>query len=87
MHSRKEGGFGTWDLYVAFKDESGRWSGLKNLGSAVNTDKPESSPTFSPDGQTIFFTRETDIYWISVKVIEESRPKPPVRNRPVRRWL
>jgi len=75
MHSRREGGFGNWDLYVAFKDESGGWGELKNLGPAVNTDKQESSPTFSPDGQFIFFTRETDIYRVSAKAIEELRPK------------
>ena len=71
MHSRKEGGFGNWDLYVAFKDESSGWSEFKNLGPAVNTDKPESSPTFSSDGRSIFFTRDTDIFWVSAKVIEK----------------
>jgi len=75
MHSRQEGGFGNWDLYVAFKDGSGGWSELKNLGPAVNTDKPESSPTFSPDRHYLFFTRDTDIYWVSAKIIEELRPK------------
>jgi len=74
MHSRKEAGFGNWDLYVAFKDESGGWSELRNLGPAVNTDKPESSPTFSSDGQYIFFTRETDLYWVSAEVLDELRP-------------
>jgi len=73
MHSRREGGFGNWDLYVAFKDGSGGWSELKNLGPVVNTDKPESSPTFSSDGRFLFFTRETDIYWVSAHVIEELR--------------
>ncbi len=73
MHSRQEGGFGNWDLYVAFRDESGGWSELMNLGPAVNTDKPESSPTFSADGRFIFFTRETDIYQVSATIIEELR--------------
>jgi len=75
MHSRKEGGFGNWDIYVSFKDESGGWSEFRNLGPAVNTDKPESCPTLSSDGRSVFFTRETDIYWISAKIIEELRPK------------
>jgi hypothetical protein len=44
-----------------------------NLGPAVNTDKPESSPTFSSDGRFIFFTRETDIYRVSAKVMEALR--------------
>lgn len=75
MHSRQEGGFGNWDLYAAFKDEAGGWSELKNIGPVVNTDKPESSPTFSPDGRSLFFTRETDIYWVSAQVIDELRPR------------
>jgi len=73
MHSRKEGGFGNWDLYVAFKDESGGWSELKNLGPDVNTDKQESSPTFSSNGQYLLFTRETDIYWVSAEILDKLR--------------
>jgi len=73
MHSRKEGGFGNWDLYVAFKDESGVWSEFKNLGPAVNTEKPESCPTFSSDGRSIFFTRDTDVFWVSTKFIDDMR--------------
>lgn len=73
MHSRKEGGFGNWDLYVSFKDESGNWSEFKNLGPAVNTDKPESSPTFSSDGRSIFFTRDGDIYLVSATILDGLR--------------
>jgi len=69
MHSRREGGLGNWDLYAAFRDASGDWSGLINLGPGVNTAQPESSPTFSPDGDFIFFTRETDIYWVSAEIL------------------
>jgi len=46
---------------------------MVNLGPAVNTDKQESSPTFSSDGRFIFFTRETDIYQVSATIIEELR--------------
>ena len=73
MHSRKEGGFGNWDLYVSFKDESGNWSEFKNLGPAVNTDKQESSPTFSSDGRSIFFTRDGDIYLVSATILDGLR--------------
>lgn len=73
MHSRKEGGFGNWDLYVAFKDESGGWSEFMNLGPSVNTDKQESSPTFSPDGRSIYFTRDGDIYRVDARILESVR--------------
>ncbi len=75
MHSRKDGGYGNWDLYVCFKDESGRWSGLKNMGPIVNTEKAESSPTFSSDGRFVFFTRNGDIYRISANVLTDIRDR------------
>ena len=71
MHSRKPGGFGNWDLYVAFKDESGGWSEFKNLGPVINTDKQEAHPSFSPDGRSLFFDRDGDILWISAKILYE----------------
>jgi hypothetical protein len=75
IHSRKEGGFGGWDLYVSFKDKSGRWGELVNLGPAVNTDKSEADATFSPDGRYLFFSRDGDIFWVAAKVIEAPRLK------------
>jgi hypothetical protein len=73
MHSRKSGGFGSWDLYVSFQDESGIWSELRNLGPAVNTAGEESSPTFSPDGRDLFFTRDGDIYRVGARIVESVR--------------
>jgi hypothetical protein len=52
----------------------------KLTGPAVNADKPESSPTFSSFGRFLFFTRKTDIYWVSTKIIEELRSKYCVRS-------
>ena len=46
-----------------------------NLGPAVDTGKPESSPTHSSDGRSFFFTRETDIHRVSAKVMEALRPQ------------
>jgi Tol biopolymer transport system component len=84
MHSRKDGGFGTWDLYVSFKDEAGEWCALKNMGPAVNTDKQEGHPSFSPDGRALFFDRDGDIYWISANFLADIRDnaeKPPATGQ------
>lgn len=75
MHSRKDGGFGKWDLYVSFKDETGTWSPFINLGPTVNTAQAEFDPFFSPDGRWLFFTRDGDIYWVSADIIERFRTK------------
>jgi dipeptidyl aminopeptidase/acylaminoacyl peptidase len=75
FHSERAGGFGGWDLYVSFKDDSGNWSEAKNLGGSINTSGNENDATFSPDGKYLFFTREGDIYWVSAAVIEDLRRK------------
>lgn len=45
------------DLYVADVDEEGDLSNLRALEGAVNSKYHESSPTFSKDGKTMYFTR------------------------------
>jgi len=75
VHARKDGGFGSWDLYASFRDASGSRGPLVNLGNAINTEADEAGASFSPDGKYLFFSREGDICWVSAKVIEELRPK------------
>ncbi len=45
------------DLYIADMDEDGNLSNVKPLGGDINTKYHESSPIFSKDGNTIYFTR------------------------------
>lgn len=75
VHARKDGGFGSWDLYASFRDAAGRWGTLLNLGNAVNTEAAEAGASFSPDGKFIFFSRDGDIFWVSAKVLEGLRPQ------------
>jgi Tol biopolymer transport system component len=78
--SHREGGNGSGDLYVCFRDEDGRWSAAINLGEAVNTDQQERFPGVSPDGKYLFFTRfhsepyYHDLYWISADIILSMKP-------------
>lgn len=75
VHARKDGGFGSWDLYASFREAAGNWGPLVNLGSAVNTEAGEAGASFSPDGKFLFYTSGGNIYWISSEVIENSRRK------------
>lgn len=73
VHSRKDGGFGSWDLYASVRDAAGNWGELVNLGDAINTEADEGGASFSPDGKFLFFSRNGDIYWVSSRIIEELR--------------
>jgi hypothetical protein len=71
--ARREGGFGSKDLYVTFKQENGTWGPPKNLGEGVNTGSVESSPSLSLDGKFLFFSRQEDIWWVDARIIQSVR--------------
>jgi outer membrane protein OmpA-like peptidoglycan-associated protein/tetratricopeptide (TPR) repeat protein len=48
-------GFGDFDIYMCYATPSG-WSAPYNLGAAINTEFWESSPSISPDKQTLYFS-------------------------------
>lgn len=49
------GTFGVEDIYVSIR-EQGKWSEPKNLGSAINTQFQELSPSLDSDGKTLYFS-------------------------------
>ncbi len=69
------------DVYVYFKQNDGTWSKPINLGSPVNSNYREGSPTMTPDGKYLFFNRydeksgNPNIYWVDAQEIETVRPK------------
>jgi len=50
------GSYGVEDLYVSTKNEDGKWSEPRNLGSKINTSFQELSPSLSADGNTLYFS-------------------------------
>jgi outer membrane protein OmpA-like peptidoglycan-associated protein len=54
--SDRPGGFGESDLYVASKDERGRWSNIKNMGTSINSPFDEDAPYIYKDNKTFFFS-------------------------------
>jgi len=71
------------DIYVYFKNQDGTWSSPINLGTTVNTNFSEKTPSISPDGKYLFFGRDerdiepglSNIFWVSTEVIEKLRLK------------
>jgi Tol biopolymer transport system component len=54
--SIKSGGVGGFDIwYSEFKGNT--WSEIRNIFAPINSKMQEGSPTFTPDGKTIFFMR------------------------------
>jgi hypothetical protein len=67
------------DIYVCFKEPDGTWTTPINLGSVVNSNLNEKSPSITPDGKYLFFGRDEidgpnglpDIHWVSTEVIAQ----------------
>lgn len=51
----KRKGFGDFDLYISLYTPDG-WSEPENLGSNINTEFWESSPSLSPDKRVLYFS-------------------------------
>jgi Tol biopolymer transport system component len=67
----RPGGFGEGDLYISTRHKDGSWTRSENLGKAFNTSGYDFCPMVSPDGKYFFFTRQGDIYWVSMQAIRE----------------
>ncbi len=53
--SDREGGSGGMDLWISVKDFTGEFGPPVNLGTQINTEGNEFSPSFAPDGATLYF--------------------------------
>ena len=76
-------GYGSSDLFVAFRTPDGGWSEPRNMGPVINTEELEFCPMVSPDGRWLSFSRrygeswptttDAEIYWMDASIIEELR--------------
>ncbi|MET1255919.1 TolB family protein [Aliikangiella maris] len=82
--SRREGGYGSSDLYISFRQADGSWGPAFNMGDKINTASAENYPSVSPDGKVLFFDRRgktpngeatVDIYWVNTQVIKKLKSK------------
>jgi hypothetical protein len=76
-------GYGSGDLFVAFRTDDGGWTEPMNMGPVINTEELEFCPMVSPDGRWLSFSRrygetwptttDAEIYWMDASIIEELR--------------
>jgi Tol biopolymer transport system component len=71
FYSNRPGGYGKGDLYVSFR-RNHKWTQATNLGAVVNTAESEYNPVLSPDGKTLYFGRNGNIYWIPIEALKIS---------------
>jgi hypothetical protein len=56
LTSNRKGTYGGLDIYMAEKQDDGKWGAPVNLGSTINTRYNEESPYISEDGKTLYFS-------------------------------
>lgn len=75
--SNRPGGYGTQDLYIVYRTESGGWTAPKNMGYMVNSGQFDYWPMVSPDGKYLFYNSKRDegmIFWMEARIIELLKP-------------
>lgn len=66
---------GSCDIYVAKYMGEGLWSQGQNLGDSINTRSWESQPSLSPDGNTLFFVRGSNMQDKNTDIFYSERDK------------
>ncbi len=78
--SNKAGGFGRTDMYITYWLSNCTWSTPVNLGENINSVDTDFSPTVTPGGNNLMFTRSnrtrthSDIYWASIESFVNAHP-------------
>lgn len=57
--SNRPTGYGDGDIYISYKQNDDSWSDAINLGPSVNTEFNELFPSVSPDGNYLYFLRNS----------------------------
>tara|TARA_R110000868_G_scaffold186300_2_gene428708 strand:- start:301 stop:1209 length:909 start_codon:yes stop_codon:yes gene_type:complete len=72
---QREGGYGSSDLYISFRQKDNSWGPSINLGDKINSEFEDAFGCVTPDGKYFFFTRsfggdKADIFWVDAQIIE-----------------
>lgn len=67
----REGGLGSGDIYISYRNEDGIWGASKNLGEGINSRSMDYCPFIDANSNTLYFTsRRSDINRTEFKSIE-----------------
>lgn len=58
VSDKPDGGLGSRDIYISYKDEKGKWGKATNLGPTINTQYGEEGVFLHPDGKTMYFSSQ-----------------------------
>lgn len=75
-------GMGSCDLYISYRLKNGKWTEAENMGSTINSEFWDSSPSLSPDKKDLYFASSRpggyggrDI-WVSHRTLNGKWSKP-----------
>jgi len=57
-------------LFICFRESDGLWGKAINLSKSLDSEH-NIAASLSPDGKYLFFLAESDIYWVSTKILDQ----------------
>ena len=69
FYSHRAPKIGIVDIWISSRQEDGTWDAPRNPGEPLNSAGIDYGPGLSADGQTLFFSREGDLFQIPVSVV------------------
>ncbi len=75
-------GEGKTDIFISYKRDDSSWTKGKIMGRNINSGESQAMASVSPDGECLFFTRDSDIYWVSAEIIDEIKLIPEMSIEP-----
>lgn len=58
-------------IYLSFRDKTDSWSKPTNINEIMGFDFDSRNPYVSPDSQYLFFCSGENMYWVSLRIIDE----------------
>jgi hypothetical protein len=61
-------------IYVSFRKADSTWGNPIMLSNTINSTNNQYLPYISPDGKYLFFTKQSEIWWVDSKVVTRHKP-------------
>jgi hypothetical protein len=57
-------------LFICFRESDGSWGKATDISEILESEG-NIAAYISPDGQYLFFRADSDIYWVSTKILDQ----------------